>query len=78
MIARNIQAHPVLRVRGYKFHQRDAMADARQLLAVYPDLRTTVQEVKLFSSSAFKNVQLELSIVGPDSEKLDEYAAKVQ
>ncbi len=61
-----------------KFHQRDAMADARTLLAVYPDLRTTVQEVKLFSSSAFKNVQLELSIVGPDSEKLDEYAAKVQ
>ncbi len=61
-----------------KFHQRDAMADARKLLEVYPDLRTTVQEVKLFSSSAFKNVQLELSIVGPDSEKLDEYAAKVQ
>ena len=61
-----------------KFHQRDAMADARQLLAVYPDLRTTVQEVKLFSSSAFKNVQLELSIVGPDSDKLDDYAAKVQ
>lgn len=61
-----------------KFHQRDAMADARKLLEVYPDLRTTVQEVKLFSSSAFKNVQLELSIVGPDSDKLDEYAAKVQ
>ena len=61
-----------------KFHQRDAMADARTLLAVYPDLRTTVQEVKLFSSSAFKNVQLELSIVGPDSDKLDDYAAKVQ
>ncbi|OWK36350.1 efflux RND transporter permease subunit [Fimbriiglobus ruber] len=58
------------------FHQRDAMADARTIMADYPDMRTTVQEIKMFSSSAFKNVQLELSIRGPDSEKLDDYAAR--
>jgi HAE1 family hydrophobic/amphiphilic exporter-1 len=60
-----------------KFSQRDAMADARVLLADYPDVRAAVQDVKLFSSSAFKNAQLDLSIRGPDSAKLDEYAAKI-
>lgn len=59
------------------FHQRDTMAKARTLMADYPDLRANVQEVKLFSSSAFKNYQLELSLRGPDSEKLQEYAARV-
>ncbi len=59
------------------FTQKDTMADARRMLADYPDYRATVQEVKLFSSSAFKNVQLELSLRGPDSGKLDETAAKV-
>src|SRR5205823_6481106 len=31
----------------------------------------------LFSSSAFKNVQLDVSVRGPDKEKLDEIAGKV-
>jgi len=60
-----------------KFGQRDAMADARVLMAEYPDLRTNVQEVPLFSSSAFKNVQLELSLRGPDTAKLQEMANAV-
>ena len=59
------------------FTQLQTMADARKLLADYPDYRATVQEVKLFSSSAFKNVQLELNLRGPDGAKLDEAAAKV-
>jgi HAE1 family hydrophobic/amphiphilic exporter-1 len=57
------------------FPQKEAMAEARALLADYPDYRATVQEVKLFSSSAFKNVQVELALMGPDGDKLDEYAA---
>jgi hydrophobic/amphiphilic exporter-1 (mainly G- bacteria), HAE1 family len=57
------------------FPQKDAMADARLLLADYPDYRAGVQEVKLFSSSAFKNVQVELALLGTDSDRLDEYAA---
>ena len=36
--------------------------DARLVLADYPDMRAAVQDVKLFSSSAFKNAQLDLSI----------------
>lgn len=59
------------------FSQRDAMADARVVLADYPDLRSSVQDVKLISSSAFKNAQLDLSIRGPDGDKLDRYAAEI-
>src|SRR4029077_14057813 len=44
-------------LRTRKFSQRDAMDDARKILADYPDLRAGVQDVKLFSSSAFKNAQ---------------------
>ncbi len=64
-----------LRERDYD--QREAMADARTILADYPDMRAGVQDVKLFSSSAFKNAQLDLSIRGPDTAKLEEYAAKI-
>jgi len=64
-------------LRERKFSQRDAMADARVVLADYPDMRAAVQDVKLFSSTAFKNAQLDLSIRGPDNAKLEEYASKI-
>ena len=64
-------------LRTRDFSQRDSMAKARTVLADYPDLRSSVQDVKLFSSSAFKNAQVDISIRGPDSEKLDEYAGKI-
>ena len=64
-----------LRERDYD--QRAAMADARTILADYPDMRAGVQDVKLFSSSAFKNAQLDLSIRGPDTAKLEEYATQI-
>ncbi len=67
---------PDLAERDYS--QRDVMAAARDVLAPYTDLRVTVQEVPLFSSSAFKNVQLELSLRGPDSARLGAAAGKVQ
>ena len=64
-------------LRERDFGQRDAMADARVILADYPDMRAGVQDVKLISSSAFKNAQLDLSIRGADNAKLEEYAAKI-
>jgi HAE1 family hydrophobic/amphiphilic exporter-1 len=64
-------------LRERDFHQRAAMQDARDVMADYPDIRAAVQEVKLFSSSAFKNAQLDLSLRGPDSQKLEEYAATI-
>ena len=67
----------MLDIRERKFGQRESMAEARKVLADYPDLRAAVQDVKLFSSSAFKNAQLDLSIRGPDTEKLERAAAKI-
>jgi hydrophobic/amphiphilic exporter-1 (mainly G- bacteria), HAE1 family len=64
-------------LRERPFSQREAMADARLIFADYPDLRVAVQDVKLFSSSAFKNAQLDLSIRGPDTARLEEYTSKV-
>jgi HAE1 family hydrophobic/amphiphilic exporter-1 len=64
-------------LRERNFSQRHSMALAREVLADYPDLRTGVQDVKLFSSSAFKNAQVDISLRGPDTEKLNEYAAKI-
>jgi hydrophobic/amphiphilic exporter-1 (mainly G- bacteria), HAE1 family len=64
-------------LRQRDFHQRDAMDDARKILADYPDIRAAVQEVKMFSSSAFKNSQLDLSLGGPNPEQLESYASKV-
>jgi len=54
-----------------EFGQKDAMQDARKILLDYPDYRAAVQEVKLFSSSAFKNVQLDVALSGPDSAVLE-------
>ncbi len=65
-----------LRERDYT--QASVMALARTELNDFPDLRANVQEVKLFSSSAFKNVQLEVSLRGPEIETLNSAAAKLK
>ncbi len=64
-------------LRERDFHQLAAMDDARKIMEDYPDIRSAVQEVKLFSSSAFKNAQVDLSLRGPDGARLEEFAAKV-
>ena len=64
-------------LRDRDYSQKDAMAEARAAVSVYPDLRLVVQEVKLFGSSAFKNAQVELSLRGPDGDRLDAYAAEM-
>ncbi|MFO0798369.1 MAG: efflux RND transporter permease subunit [Gemmataceae bacterium] len=64
-------------LRQREFSQRDAMADARVVTADYPDVRAAVQEVNLFASSAFKNAQVDISLRGPDTDKLNEYAATI-
>jgi HAE1 family hydrophobic/amphiphilic exporter-1 len=64
-------------LRERTFSQRESMADARLLFADYPDLRVAVQDVKLFTSSAFKNAQLDISIRGPDTARLEEYTSRV-
>ncbi len=57
------------------FGQKDVMAEARQVLSRYPDFRAAVQEVPLFGSTAFKNVQVEVAIRGPDRATLEKASA---
>jgi HAE1 family hydrophobic/amphiphilic exporter-1 len=64
-------------LRERPFSQQDAMAHARRVMADYPDIRAAVQDVKLFSSSAFKNAQVDISLRGPDTEKLNAYADQI-
>ena len=61
-----------------KYSQMEVMQEARNILADYPDFRPSVQEVKLFGSSAFKNVQLEVALRGPDSQILEAAATKLR
>lgn len=63
---------PELGTRPYT--QFDVQKRARAILDDYPDLRTTVQDVKQIQTRGFKDVQLEVSLRGPDLDRLQEYA----
>jgi HAE1 family hydrophobic/amphiphilic exporter-1 len=52
------------------------MQDARAILKEYPDLRPR-QDVAAFSGSGFRQVDIDLNIVGPDMEKLKQYSEEV-
>src|SRR5437870_12179563 len=53
------------------------MADARRLLAEYPDLRTSVQGVNPFSTGGQRLSDVELNLRGPDLDRLQAYADRV-
>ncbi len=59
------------------YTQFDVMNDARQMLRDYPDLRTVVQEVSAIQATGFRQVDIDLNLVGPDLNKLQEYADQV-
>jgi HAE1 family hydrophobic/amphiphilic exporter-1 len=64
-----------LRERGYS--QFDVMRDARELLESYPDVRAAVQDVQAISSSGFRQVMIDLNLMGPDLEKLETYSSRL-
>jgi HAE1 family hydrophobic/amphiphilic exporter-1 len=59
------------------YSQFDVMAQARELLEDYPDLRCTVQDVAAFQSAAFRSVDVDLNVRGPDVAKLEKYSQEV-
>ncbi|MGE5191055.1 MAG: efflux RND transporter permease subunit, partial [Deltaproteobacteria bacterium] len=59
------------------YSQFDVMQDARRLMREYPDLRVAVQEVQAFSTTGFRQVDIDLNLVGPDLATLKEYADKI-
>ena len=56
-----------------RFSQFEIMARARKILADYPDLRSSVQ-IPAAISSGTVNADVEMTLVGPDLNKLGEYA----
>ncbi len=64
-------------LRERKFSQFDVMKEARRLLADYPDLRATVQDVQALQASGFREVDIDLNLVGPDMDKLQLYSNEI-
>jgi HAE1 family hydrophobic/amphiphilic exporter-1 len=60
-----------------RFSQFDVMADARQFLRQYPDLRTAVQGINPLASGGTRLAELELDLRGPDLDRLQEYADRL-
>jgi HAE1 family hydrophobic/amphiphilic exporter-1 len=58
---------------GHRFSQFEIMGRARKVLADYPDLRSSVQ-IPAAISSGTVNADVEMTLVGPDLNKLGEYA----
>ncbi|HEY7118780.1 MAG TPA: efflux RND transporter permease subunit, partial [Tepidisphaeraceae bacterium] len=61
---------------GRKFSQFEIMGRTRKLLADYPDLRCSVQLPSNVSAGTV-NADVEMTLVGPDLEKLNEYADQI-
>lgn len=59
------------------YSQFDVMADARAVMTEYPDLRIAVQEVQAFQATGFRQVDVDLNLVGPDLNKLKELADQI-
>ena len=59
-----------------RWSQFEAMARARRILADYPDLRSGVQSVNVFSGGG-RNAELSFNLLGPDLEKLTDYSTRL-
>jgi HAE1 family hydrophobic/amphiphilic exporter-1 len=59
------------------FTQFDVMKDARKLLAKYPSLRVSVQNIGSISMGGGRQAQLTFSLKGPDLDKLVEYGDRI-
>jgi HAE1 family hydrophobic/amphiphilic exporter-1 len=63
--------------RERKFTQFDVMKEARALLTDYPDLRATVQEAAIIQASGFREVDIDLNLIGPDMDQLQVYSERI-
>jgi hydrophobic/amphiphilic exporter-1 (mainly G- bacteria), HAE1 family len=59
------------------FTQFDVQDDARRIMSEYPDLRVAVQDVAIFSASGFRQSMIDLSLRGPDLDKLQNYSEQI-
>ena len=59
------------------YTQFDVMADARKILARYPELRVSVQGVSAFRGGGTRQSELEFDLTGPSLEKLIQYSDRI-
>jgi HAE1 family hydrophobic/amphiphilic exporter-1 len=59
------------------FTQFDVQREARKIMADYPDLRSAVQDVALFSGAGFRQAMIDLNLRGADLHKLQDYAEQI-
>ena len=59
------------------FSQLDVMADARKLLAAYPELRASVQGINAFRGGGTRQSELEFNLLGPSLEHLTKYSDQI-
>ncbi|MBK8465928.1 MAG: efflux RND transporter permease subunit [Chloracidobacterium sp.] len=57
--------------------QEMMMAEAREVLTKFPELRTSVQIVQAFSGGGFRNANVQFLISGPDIKVLEETSLKI-
>ncbi len=64
-------------LRERKYTQFEVMADARKIMADYPDIRAAVQDVSAFQATGFRQVEIDLNLRGPDMDKLQRYSEQI-
>lgn len=64
-------------LRERRYTQFEVMADARKIIADYPDVRAAVQDVSAFQASGFRQVEIDLNLRGPDMEKLQQFSEQI-
>ncbi len=60
-----------------RWDQSVAMGMARKVLAAYPDLRSSVSTISPIGGGGGRNAELSFNIVGPDLNRLTDYAAQL-
>jgi len=60
-----------------EYTQFAVMEDARTIMQQYPDLRVAVQDVQAFQATGFRQVDVDLNLVGPDLNQLQKYAQQI-
>lgn len=64
-------------LRHRKESQFELMQRAREILATFPDLRASVQNINLFMGGGQRYTEIELDLTGPSLTKLEEYSRRL-
>jgi hydrophobic/amphiphilic exporter-1 (mainly G- bacteria), HAE1 family len=59
------------------FSQFEVQNDARRILAEYPDLRVSVQDVSAFQAQGFRQAMIDFNLRGPNLDDLQAYSDQI-